>query len=70
MAPSTPNHRKAWETEHGPYAGPVEIDESYFGGKEKNKIESRKGSPKTTVVGARDRASNQIVTQRSDNGTI
>ena len=53
--------RKAWETEHGPYEGPLEIDESYFSGKEKNKTESRKGSPKTIVVGAKDRASNQIV---------
>ena len=51
---------KAWETDHGPYTGPIEIDESYFGGKEKNKTESRKGSPKTIVVGAKDRASNQI----------
>ncbi len=53
--------RKAWETEHGPYEGPLEIDESYFGGKERNKTESRRGSPKTIVVGAKDRASNQIV---------
>ena len=52
--------RKAWETDHGPYEGPLEIDESYFGGKERNKTESRKGSPKTIVVGAKDRASNQI----------
>ena len=53
--------RKAWETDHGPYEGPLEIDESYFGGKERNKTESRKGSPKTIVLGAKDRASNQIV---------
>ena len=53
--------RKAWETDHGPYQGPLEIDESYFGGKERNKTESRRGSPKTIVVGAKDRASNQIV---------
>ena len=52
--------RKAWETDHGPYEGSLEIDESYFGGKERNKTESRKGSPKTIVVGAKDRVSNQI----------
>ena len=53
--------RKAWETDYGPYEGPLEIDERYFGGKEKNKTESRRGSPKTIVVIARDRASNEIV---------
>ena len=52
--------RKAWENEHGPYELPVEIDEAYLGGKEKNNTESRKGSPKTIVVGARDRATNEI----------
>lgn len=41
--------------------GPVEIDEAFFGGLEKNKHANRKGvKSKTAVVGIRDRPTNKI----------
>ena len=59
--------RKAFESDdEPPFGGPVEVDESYFGGRERNKHESKKtrkgrGSVgKTAVVGAKDRASGKV----------
>ena len=58
--------REAWSGACGVMAGPVEIDESYFGGRERNKHADKKlragrGTVgKTAVVGARDRATNQV----------
>ena len=59
--------RKSFETNGGLFAGPVEVDESYFGGRRANmpkakrkKLSGRGTAGKTAVVGAKDRASGQV----------
>lgn len=61
------------------FIGPVEVDEAYFGGKEANKHNFKKlkagrgGVGKAIVVGAKDRATNQVravKVERTDRETL
>ena len=61
--------RETWNDETAKMSGPVEVDETYVGGKERNKHNSKKlragRGPvgKTAVVGIKDRETNQIASQ-------
>ena len=58
--------RKAWESKEPLFAGPLEVDETYLGGKETNKHESKKLKAgrgtvgKATIIGAKDRKTKQV----------
>ena len=58
--------RKAWESDDSPFAGPIEVDETYMGGRERNKHKGKKLKAgrgtvgKTAIVGAKDRKTNKI----------
>ena len=60
--------REAWDASGlEPFAGPVEVDESYFGGRRRNMPKSKRESltgrgvvGKTVVVGMKDRATNRV----------
>ena len=59
--------REAWAQENtGPFSGPIEVDETYMGGRERNKhskdkLRAGRGAVgKTAIVGAKDRETNQV----------
>ena len=68
--------RQAWADEHGdPFEGPVEVDETYFGGKRKNMSKAKRKElagtgrgavGKTAVVGMKDRDSNMVTARVVD----
>ena len=85
------NQRTAWFMLHrireassgggnGSFSGPVEVDETYFGGKRKNMSNAKRADfsgrrtvGKTAVVGAKDRATKRVaakVVERTDKPTL
>ena len=63
--------RETWTREGGPFAGPVEADETYIGGKRKNMpnakrktLEGRGTVGKAAVAGVKDRETNRVAARR------
>ena len=59
--------RETWQDHAGPFAGPLEVDETYVGGKRRNmpkakraKLEGRGPVGMVAVAGAKDRATNRV----------
>ena len=66
--------REAWASGDQMFTGPVEADEAYVAGKEKNrharkKLKSGNMTAKTVVVGIKDRATNRVKTAVVDSVT-
>ena len=61
--------REAYSDEYGPFDGEVEVDETYMGGRKRNKHASKKLNAgrgpvgKTAVVGMKDRESKQVTAE-------
>lgn len=62
--------RESWDDEQGLFTGPVEVDETYMGGKRRNMSNSKRKEltgrgpvGKTAVIGAKDRATNSIAAE-------
>ena len=73
--------REAWGKEpDGSFDGPVEVDETYIGGKRRNMSKAKRAlltgrgaAGKTAVVGAKDRATNEVrakVVENTDKPTL
>ena len=63
--------REAWQDRGSVFAGPVEADETFIGGKRHNMPKSKRAQParrggadKTVIAGAKDRASNRIAARK------
>ena len=80
LAPLRHRTRAAFDAgQNVPMAGPVEVDETYMGGRETNKHKSKKLNAgrgtvgKTAIVGVKDRKSNRVsarVVQHTDSQTF
>ena len=61
--------RTCWENAQDPFVGPTEVDETYIGGKERNKHPGKKLRAgrgivgKTAIIGARDRETGRVQAQ-------
>ena len=72
--------RKAWDSDDDwQFGGPLEVDETYFGGRERNKHADKKlragrgAVGKTAVIGAKDRKTNKVkakVVEKTDAETL